>query len=238
MGVIDRFSFEPPSESTIVGNIISSFGSGASLNAISGGPYFLIQCCNEFLGTGYTKTIADYPTFDARLSKRCLQEISSVVFETLDLFSITKFIVTRLKGAEYPDWIQSRQSLRWATETGELSLPGLIDVVNNNIGLWPLIASYLKETGKKDSGDSLVVCFFLLVSILAYLPPQLSLFLFKKKELDGYFYIDQLGRMKFRFFYLILELCCYFLRVLRSFNVFKITCGLCREILGANMYLS
>ena len=59
--------------------------------------------------------------------------------------------------------MQSRQSLRMAIETGDLSLHGLLDVVSNIIGVWPLIVSYLKETGKKDGGDSLVVWFFLLV---------------------------------------------------------------------------
>ena len=77
---------------------------------------------------------------------------------------MTEFIVTRLKGAEHRDWMQSRQSLRRAIETGDLSLPGLLDVVSNIIGVWPLIVSYLKETGKKDSGESLVVWFFLRVT--------------------------------------------------------------------------
>ena len=61
---------------------------------------------------------------------------------------MTEFILTRLKGAEHRDWMHSRQSLRRAIETGDLSLPGLADVVSNIIG-----------TGKKDSGDSLVVWF-------------------------------------------------------------------------------
>ena len=81
------------------------------------------------------------------------------MFGTLNPFSMTEFIVTRLKGAEHRDWMHSRQSLRRAIETGDLSLPGLVDVVSNIIGVWPLIVSYLKETGKKDSGDSLVVWF-------------------------------------------------------------------------------
>ena len=72
---------------------------------------------------------------------------------------MTEFIVTQLKGAEHRDWMQSRQSLRMATETGDLSLslPGLLDAVSNIIGVWWLIVSCLKETGEKDSGDSLVV---------------------------------------------------------------------------------
>ena len=98
-----------------------------------------------------------YPTFDVRLLKRCLQKTASVVFGTLDPFSMTEFIVTRLKGAEHRDWMQSKQFLRRAIETGELSLPGLVDFVSNSIGVWLLIVSYLKETGKKDSSNSLVV---------------------------------------------------------------------------------
>ena len=77
---------------------------------------------------------------------------------------MTEFIVTRLKGAQHRDWMQSRQSLSMAIETDDLSLPGLLDVVSNIIGVWPLIVLYLKETGKKDSGDSLVVWLFLRVS--------------------------------------------------------------------------
>ena len=72
---------------------------------------------------------------------------------------MTEFIVARLKGAEHRDWMHSGQSLRRAIETGDLSLPGLIVVVSNISGVWPLIVPYVKETGKKDSGDSLVVWF-------------------------------------------------------------------------------
>ena len=103
--------------------------------------------------------VLDYSTFDVRLLKRCLQKTASTVFGTLNPFSMTDSIVTRLKGAEHRDWMQSRQSLRMAIETGDLSLPGLVDVVSNIIAVWPLIVSDLKETGKKDSGDSLVVWF-------------------------------------------------------------------------------
>ena len=89
------------------------------------------------------------------------EKTASVVFGTRDPFSMTEFIVTRLKGAEHRDWMQSRQFLRRAIETADLSLPGLVDVVSNIIGVSPLFVFYLKETGKKDSGDSLVVRFSL-----------------------------------------------------------------------------
>ena len=100
---------------------------------------------------------ARLPEFDVRLLKRCLQKAASVVFGTLDAFSMTEFIVNRLKGAKHRDWMQSRQFLRREIETGDISLPGLVDSVSKIIGVRPLIVSYLEETGKKDSGDRVVV---------------------------------------------------------------------------------
>ena len=147
-----------------MGKFLSAVSSGASLVSLSEGSHTLVECYKEYLGSGYTKTLVDYPIFDMRLLKRCLQKTASVVFGTLDPSLMTEFIVTRLKGAEHRDWMQSRLSLRMAIETGDLSLPRLLDVVSNIIGVWPLIVSYLKETGKKDSGDSLVVWLFLRVS--------------------------------------------------------------------------
>ena len=102
----------------------------------------MVDCYREYLGSRYTKTLVDYPIFDVRLLKRRLQETESVVFGTLDPFSTTEFIVTRLKGAEHRDWMQSRQSLCMAIQTGDLSHPGLLDVVSNITGVCPLIVSY------------------------------------------------------------------------------------------------
>ena len=161
--IIDRYYCDANSELAILGKSLSAVGSGASLVSLSGNSHILVECYREYLGSGYTK-IVDYPIFDVRLLKRCLQKTASVVFGTLDLFSLTEFIVTGLKAGEHRNWMQSRQSLRMAIATGGLSLPGLMDVVSNISGVWLLIVSYLRETGKKDSGDSLVVWFFLLVS--------------------------------------------------------------------------
>ena len=36
-------------------------------------------------------------------------------------------------------------------------MPELVNVLANMVEVWPLIVSYLKETGRKDKGDSLVV---------------------------------------------------------------------------------
>ena len=54
----------------------------------------------------------------------------------------------------------SRPALRKAIITNNLSMPHLVNVVANIVGVWPLIVSYLKETGHKDEGDSLVVRYF------------------------------------------------------------------------------
>ena len=159
VGVIDRYLGDANSVLVILGQVLCAIGSGASLVSISVGSHTLVECYKEYLGSGCMRRVLEYPTFDVRLLKRCLQKTASTVFGTLDSFSMTEFIVTRLKGAEHRDWMQSRPSLRRAIETGDISLPGLVDVVSNFIGVLPLIVSYLKETGKKDSGNSFLVWF-------------------------------------------------------------------------------
>ena len=73
---------------------------------------------------------------------------------------MTEFIVNRLKGAETRDWMSSRLALRKAILTIDLGMPHLVDVVVIIISMWPLIAYYLKEKGRKKYGDSLVVMSF------------------------------------------------------------------------------
>ena len=159
MGVIDRYHGDASRELVIPGQVLCAVGSGASLVSFSGGSNTFVEYYKEYLGSGYMRGLLEYSTFHTRLLKRCLQETASTVLRTLEPCSMTGFIGIRLKGAEHRDWMQSRQSLRRAIETGDLSLPGLLDVVSNIIGVWPLIVSHLKETGKKDRGDSLVVWF-------------------------------------------------------------------------------
>ena len=164
VAIIDRYYGDANSEQPILGKILSAVGSGPSLVSPSAGSHTLVDCFREYLGSDYTKTLVDCPIFDVRFPERCLQKTALVVFGTLEPFSMTEFIVTRLKGVEHRDWMQSRQFLRRAIGTGDLSLPGLLNVASNIIDVWPLIVYYLKETGKNDSGDDLVAGFFLLVS--------------------------------------------------------------------------
>ena len=121
----------------------------------------LAEAFASYLGSGYQAKLIEYPTFDMRLLKRCLQRTASSVFGSLDPFSLFEFVVNRLRSAESRDWMASRPALRKAIITNDLSIPDKVNVVPNIFGVWPLIVSYLKETGRKDEGDSLVVRSFL-----------------------------------------------------------------------------
>ena len=100
----DRFAVDATHELPVLGSVVSTVGGSASLVAVSGGSHVLADTYGEYLGNGYTHKLVEYPIFDLRLLKQCLQKVSSSVFGSLDPFSMTKFIVTRLKGAEHRDW--------------------------------------------------------------------------------------------------------------------------------------
>ena len=157
VSVADRFAVDATHEPSVLGSVVSAVGGSASLVAVSDGSHVLGDTYRDYLGSGYSHTLVEYPIFDLRLLKRCLQKVSSSVFGSLDPFSMTEFIIRRLKGSEHRDWMMSRSSLRRAIITGELSMPSLVEVVSNTVGVWPLFVVYLKETSRKTDGDSLVV---------------------------------------------------------------------------------
>ena len=141
----------------MLGSVVAALGGSASLVAVSGGSHVLGDTYGEYLGSGHSYKLVEYPVFDLRLLKPCLQKVSSSVFGSLDPLSMMEFIVTRLKGVEHRDWMMSRASLRRAMTTRDLSMPSLVEVVSNIVGVWPLIVVYLMETGRNTDGDSLVV---------------------------------------------------------------------------------
>ena len=161
VAVLNRFSANPTLEATILGKILDAAGPDTAVVSLHGGPHALAEAFASYLGSGYQAKLVEYHTFDLRLLKRCLQRTASSVFGSLDPFSLTEFVVNRLKGAETRDWMVSRPVLRKAIITNDLSMAELVNVVANIGGVWPLIVSYLKETGRKDEGDSLVVRSFL-----------------------------------------------------------------------------
>ena len=163
IAVLNRFSSNTTLEATVLGKILDAAGPDAAVVSLHGGPHVLAEAFAGYLGSGYRTKLVEYPTFDLRLLKRCLQRTASLVFGSLDPFSLTEFIVNRLKGGETRDWMASLPTLRKAIITHDLSMPELVDVVANIVGVWPLIVSFIKETGRKDEGDSPVVRSFLLV---------------------------------------------------------------------------
>ena len=146
----------PHQEMTELARVVNALGPDVSVASISGGTVLVEAFC-EYLGNGYRQKLIDYPFFDLRLFRRCLQRTASSVFGSLDGLAMTGFIINRLKGAETRDWMSSRPALKKAILTNDLSMPGLVDVVASITGVSPLIVFYLKETGRKDDDDSLVV---------------------------------------------------------------------------------
>ena len=167
VATLDRYNSDPHQEVTALGRVVDALGPDVSVASTSGGSTVLAEAFCEYLGNGYREKLIDYPVFDLRLFRRCLQRTPSSVFGSLDGLALTEFIVNRLKGAETRDWMSSHPALKKAILTNDLSMPYLVDVVPNIIGVWPLIVSCLKETGRKDDGNSLVVrsfsCFVMLV---------------------------------------------------------------------------
>ena len=88
-------------------------------------------------------------------------------------------------------------------------MAGLVDVVSNIIEVWPLVVSFLTETGGKDDGDSPVLRLSALnISGYGFTVPLLQFCCLEEKVgEDRYMYLDQLTRMKFRLFHLLLDIC-------------------------------
>ena len=135
VATLDRYSSDPHQEVTALGRVVDALGSDVAVVSIIGGSTVLVEAFSEYLGSGYRQKLIDYPVFDLRLFRRCLQRTSSSVFGSLDGLAMTEFIVNRLKGAETRDWMSSRPALKKAILTNDLSMPHLFDVVANIVGV-------------------------------------------------------------------------------------------------------
>ena len=114
VAVLDRFSGNVSEEVFALGRIIDANGPDVHVVSVQGGPHALVEAYVNFLGSGYQQKLIEYPLFNLRLFERCLQKTASSVFGTLDPYSMTEFIVNRLKGAENRDWMTSRPALKKA----------------------------------------------------------------------------------------------------------------------------
>ena len=186
VATLDRYSSDLHQEVSALGRLVDALGPDVSVASIRGGSTVLVETIREYLRSGYRQRRIDYPIFDLRLFRRCLQRIASSVFGSLDGLAMTEYIVNRLKCAETRDWISSRPALKKAILTNDLSMPHLVDVVASIIGVWPLIVFYLKKTGRKDDGDSLVVrssSFAVLVHFRTRF--YCAVFCFRRRKLTG-----------------------------------------------------
>ena len=158
VAVLNRFSANTSLEATVLGKYLDAAGPDTAVVSLNGGPHVLSEAFASYLGSGYHAKLIEYPTFDLRLLKRCLQRTASSVFGSLDPISLTEFVVNRLKGAETRDGMVSRPALRKAIITNDLSMRALLMWWRTLLGYRP----WLCHTSKKlDEGDSLVVRCFL-----------------------------------------------------------------------------
>ena len=149
VAVLNRISANNTLEATVLGKILDAAGPDTAVVSLHGGPHVPSEAFASYLGNGYQAKLIENPTFHLRLLKCCLQRTASSVFGSLDPFSMTEFIVNGLKRTEARDWMASRPALRKAIITNELSMPGLVDVVANIVGVWPLIVSNLWPKGRR-----------------------------------------------------------------------------------------
>ena len=170
MASLDRHRGDPHQEISMSGRIIDALGPDVSVVLINGGSTILMEAFCQYLGSGYCRKVNDYPFFDLRLFNQCLQGTTSSVFGSLNGYATTDFIVCQLKSTEARDWMSSRPALMKAIFTNDLGMPHVVEVPANSIGVWPLMVSYFRETGRKDEGDSLWIrsCFFGCVSAISY----------------------------------------------------------------------
>ena len=157
MATLDHYIDEPPQDVSTLCQSIDALGPDVAVVSISGGSTIPVEAFCEYLSRGYRQKLIDYPNFDLRLFKRCLQRTAFKVCGSLDGFAKTEFTLNWLKGAETRDWMSTGPALKKALLTNDLSLPHLVDFVANIICVWPFIVSYLKDTGRKDDSDILVI---------------------------------------------------------------------------------
>ena len=92
VAVTDRFSIDATHHFSVTWSVVAAVGGSASFVAASGGSHVLTDTYGEYLGSGYSHELVEYPAFDLHLLKRCLQKVSSSVFGSLDPFSMTEFL--------------------------------------------------------------------------------------------------------------------------------------------------
>ena len=135
LATLDRYSSDFHQEISVLGPVVDALGPDVSVTSITGGSTVLVVAFCEYLGSWYRQKLTDYPVSDLRFFRKCLQRTASSVFGSWDGLAMTEIIINRLKGAETRDWMSSRPALKNANLTNDLSMPHLVDVVANIIGV-------------------------------------------------------------------------------------------------------
>ena len=84
VATLDRYSSDPHQEVTALGRVVDALGPDVSVASISRGSTVLVEAFCEYLCSEYRQKLNDYPVFDLRLFRRCLQRTASSVFGSLD----------------------------------------------------------------------------------------------------------------------------------------------------------
>ena len=98
VATLDRYSSHLHQEVTALGRVVDALGPDVSVASISGGSTVLVEAFCDYLGNGHSQKLIDYPNFDIRLFRRCLQRTASSVFGSLDGLAMTEFIVNWFNG--------------------------------------------------------------------------------------------------------------------------------------------
>ena len=86
VATLDRNSSDPHQQIAALGRILDGLGPDVSVLSISGGSNVFAEAFCKYLGSGCSQKLIDYPFFDLRLFKRCLQRTASSVFGSLEGF--------------------------------------------------------------------------------------------------------------------------------------------------------
>ena len=162
VAAMDKFTCAATTELGIIGQVLSSVEATVPNPSVVVGSNLLSEIYSTYIGSGNQQNLIKIPNSTFGLLKRCMHKSSSSVFGSLDVFSTTEFLVTRLKGGEDRDWTMLFTALQKAVISCDLTMPGLVEAMANFVSVWPLIVPYLRETGKKHIGDSLVVQYIVL----------------------------------------------------------------------------
>ena len=69
VAVTDRFAVDATHELSVLGSAVAAVGSSASLVAVSVGSHVLADTYGEYLGSGCSQKLVEYPVFDLHLLK-------------------------------------------------------------------------------------------------------------------------------------------------------------------------